>query len=197
MPHRSRMLHILAISGSLRANSFNTALLRAALELGPPNVKIDIYNGIAALPHFNPDYDCEPALEPVKEWRAQLQTADAILIASPEYAHGVPGALKNALDWVVASGELSGKPVAVLHTSPRAQHAPAALQEILTTMDARLDMQTGIALALPVTNSKLDAAGIFSDGALCDALRNALFMFIKNVRNSLGPASVSTNPDPA
>ncbi|MDN0082310.1 NADPH-dependent FMN reductase [Crenobacter sp. SG2305] len=131
-------MHLLALSGSLRADSTNTALLRAAGELAPADASFMLYTDIAALPAFNPDHDTQPAHAAVARFRAALQSADGVLIASPEYAHGVPGALKNALDWVVASGELVDKPVALLHASPRGQFVRAALAEILLTMSARL-----------------------------------------------------------
>jgi NAD(P)H-dependent FMN reductase len=92
-------MRILAISGSLRAASSNTAVLQAAIELAPPDVEIVRCDGLSELPHFNPDLDDANAPAPVANWRAQLKAADGVLISSPEYAHGVPGSLKNALDW--------------------------------------------------------------------------------------------------
>src|SRR5437764_1175741 len=99
------MVRILAISGSLRAVSSNTALLRAAAALAPEGVEVELYGGLGDLPHFNPDLDDpdhkdrEPAA--VTDLRARVRSADGLLIAAPEYAHGVPGAMKNALDWLV------------------------------------------------------------------------------------------------
>src|SRR4030095_3213606 len=97
-------VRLLAISGSLRAGSSNTEVLRALTLLAPPRVTIEHYEGLAMLPAFNPDLDAEgmAAPAPVQNLRAQVQTADAIVICSPEYAHGVPGSLKNALDWLVS-----------------------------------------------------------------------------------------------
>ena len=93
---------ILAISGSLRAGSSNTALLRAAQALAPAGATVELYAGLAELPHFNPDLEGhEP--DSVHALRASLRAADAVLFSSPEYAHGVPGSLKNMLDWVVGS----------------------------------------------------------------------------------------------
>ena len=99
-------MRILAISGSLRTGSSNTMLLRAAVALAPQAFEVSVYDGLATLPHFNPDQDNEAAPPPVVDFRSQLHASDGVLISSPEYAHGVPGVLKNALDWVVASGEL-------------------------------------------------------------------------------------------
>src|SRR5262249_47022129 len=109
-------VRVLAISGSLRSGSSNTILLRAAAELAPRGLCVILYGGLADLPHFNPDLDDEANPPPqVREFRDALRAADGLMICSPEYAHGVPGSLKNALDWVVGSGELSGKPVALIN----------------------------------------------------------------------------------
>lgn len=162
-------MRILAISGSLRAASSNTAALQAAAILAPPGVELVLFDGLADLPHFNPDHDSDPAQPAVREFRAQLRAADAVLISSPEYAHGVPGSLKNALDWVVGSGELVGRPVAVINTSPRATHAQASLVETLTVMSANL--VAGASVTVPLLGLKLDARGIAADAELAGALR--------------------------
>jgi len=114
----------------------NTEVLRFAARVAPPSIAITIFEGLDRVPHFNPDLDKDPGPAPVMNLRAQLTSAAAVLICSPEYAHGVPGTLKNALDWLVGSGELVGKPVAVLNLSPRATHAHASLIETLRTMAA-------------------------------------------------------------
>jgi NAD(P)H-dependent FMN reductase len=145
----SKPIQILAISGSLRAVSSNTALLRAASILATDGVAISLYTGLNDLPHFNPDIegtDLEPSS--VLDFRTQLRQSDGVLICSPEYAHGVPGVLKNALDWVVGSGELAGKPVVLLNASPRATHGQASLKETISVMDARIINKASIALPL-------------------------------------------------
>ena len=131
-------MNILTISGSLRSGSSNAALLDAAALLAPPVVVVDRFDGIGDLPRFNSGLDTPGASAPVERLRDALRAADAVLIRSPEYAHGVPGSLKNALDWVVGSGELVDKPVGLLNASPRATHAQASLVEIIATMSARL-----------------------------------------------------------
>ncbi len=128
-------MKILAVSGSLRAASTNTALLRAAVAAAPEGVTVDLYEDLGELPIFSPDLDGD-ALESVAELRAKLHAADGLLIACPEYAHGVPGGLKNALDWAVGWEEYPGKPVALWHTSPYGEHAKVALAEILKTMSS-------------------------------------------------------------
>lgn len=184
-------MDILAISGSLRAASSNSALLRVAVALAPIGVTIAIYDGLGNLPLFNPDLDGEGALLPpaVAELRRLVGVADGLLIASPEYAHGVPGALKNALDWLVSSVDFPGKAVALLKTRPRAIHAYAALAETLTTMSATL--VTDPALVVPLTNSQLDQATIAADPALTAALRAAMATFASAVEShQLADASV-------
>lgn len=163
-------MRILAISGSLRAVSTNTEVLKAAALLVPEGVEIVIFEGIGQLPHFNPDDETGPPS--VAEYRAQLTAADAVLICSPEYAHGVPGVLKNALDWVVGSGEFVEKPVAIMNAQPRATHAQAVLHEILTVMSARVITEASI--ALPVAGRKLNAAGIVAEPGLANPLRQAI-----------------------
>ncbi len=93
-----RNLRILAIPGSLPAASSNATLLDSAAALTPGNVEVIVYRGLAALPHFNPDLDNDLVSLPVSEFRSQLRISDGILFSTPEYAHGIPGVLKNALD---------------------------------------------------------------------------------------------------
>jgi NAD(P)H-dependent FMN reductase len=179
-------MEILAISGSLRAASSNSALLRAATTLAPAGVTITIYGGLASLPLFTPDLDGEGAQLPpaVSNLRRLVGAADGLLIASPEYAHGVPGALKNMLDWLVSSVDFPGKPVALLKTRPRATHAYAALAETLTTMSATLVADP--ALVVPLTSSQLDQAAIAADTALVATLRAALATFARAIEHHAG-----------
>src|SRR5579884_2750614 len=142
-----RRVRLLAISGSLRAGSSNTSLLEAAAALAPGGVEVLLYEGLGELPHFNPDLEAnEPAS--VTELRRLVREADGLLISSPEYAHGVPGSLKNALDWLVGGSEFPGKAVALLNASPRATHAQAALAETIRTMAGRLVEEASIAVPL-------------------------------------------------
>ncbi len=114
------MLRILGLSGSLRRGSHNTSLLRAAAELLPPGVALDIYEGLRELPPYDPDVDVEPASLPVARLRQAIASADGVLIATPEYNGSIPGLLKNALDWAsrpFPANALRGKPVAVIGAS--------------------------------------------------------------------------------
>jgi NAD(P)H-dependent FMN reductase len=165
-------MRILAISGSLRAASSNTALLRAARTVAPAAVEVVLYEGLGEIPPFNPDLDGEEPHPAVADWRARLREADAVVISSPEYAHGVPGVLKNALDWVVGSGELVDKPMALFNPSPRSTYAQASLVETLTVMSARLVAAGSVTLNL--ATNRLDAAGLAADPEIAAVLRDAL-----------------------
>ncbi len=126
-------MRILAISGSLRAKSSTTRLL-AKLASMTPNV--DLYDHLADLPHFNPDVE-EVAPPPIAlDLRARVGAADALVISSPEYAHGVPGCMKNALDWLVGGPEMIDKPVVLINAAPWSSHAQASLKETIRTMSA-------------------------------------------------------------
>jgi chromate reductase, NAD(P)H dehydrogenase (quinone) len=149
-PSPAKPMRILAVSGSLRRASTNTAALEALARLAPGGVKLLLYRDLATLPPFNPDDDIEDKTkpEPVATLRGLVGASDALVIAAPEYAHGLPGALKNALDWLVASETFAGKPTALLNTSPRAFHAQASLREILSTMAARLIPEAFVSISL-------------------------------------------------
>ena len=164
-------LRLLAISGSLRALSSNTALLRVAAEVAPSDVTISMYDGLAALPHFNPDDDGDPPPPTVADLRERVGAADGLLICSPEYAHGVPGSLKNALDWLVRSVEFPFKPVALINASSMATHAQASLAETLRTMSA--DVVPGSPFDAPLERMSANgppAAGAEATAAIRAAL---------------------------
>jgi NAD(P)H-dependent FMN reductase len=167
-------MRILAISGSLRSRSSNATLLRAMAMLAPPGVEVMLYEGIGGLPHFNPDLDGEDSIPPapVADLRARVEGADAVVICSPEYAHGVPGSMKNALDWLVASTALSDKPVALLNASPRSVFAQGQLAETLRTMAARLVPAAPV--DVPLSGKKLDEASMVADATVADPVRAAL-----------------------
>jgi chromate reductase len=110
---------IVALSGSLQERSSNAAPLDAARSLAPDDMTVVISDAVRRVPLFSPDLDQPPQPVAVEQFRREVGNADAILIASAEYAFGVPGALKNALDWLVGSGELYPKPVAIIAGSPR------------------------------------------------------------------------------
>jgi len=141
---------VLCLSGSLRRLSSNTAVLMAARVLAPAGLALELYPGLGALPLFNPDDETAGLPPSVQALRAAVGRSDALLIACPEYAHGVPGAFKNLLDWLVGSLEFPDKPVLLINASARgSHHAQDALCEILRTMSARLLAPEPMPVALP------------------------------------------------
>jgi NAD(P)H-dependent FMN reductase len=130
-------MKLLAISGSLRSASINSAFCRVVARLAPPSMPVTVFAGLGELPLFNPDLEADPP-PAVQALRAAVAGAQALVIASPEYAHGISGPLKNALDWLVSFEGAVAKPVVLINTSPRAHHAFDSLREILQTMSTRI-----------------------------------------------------------
>jgi NAD(P)H-dependent FMN reductase len=179
MEKEERSIRLLAISGSLRTGSSNTTFLRAAAMLAPKGVEIKIYKGLSALPHFNPDLEgAEPPV--VKDFSVQVGAADGIIISSPEYAHGIPGVLKNALDWLVGGFAFINKPVALFNASPRSTYAIASLTEIITIMSGRIIPEA--CLSVPLQELHLDEAGIVTHAEIADMIRKALAAFVDAIR---------------
>jgi chromate reductase, NAD(P)H dehydrogenase (quinone) len=138
---------ILGICGSLQSSSTNAALLDVAQLRAPADVEVVIFNALAHIAPFNPDLEPEPPA--VERLRALVRLADGVLIATPEYAHGIPGVLKNALDWLVGTGELYGKRVVVVSGAPSAErgaHARADLERTLRAQGADVLCSTTIAV---------------------------------------------------
>jgi NAD(P)H-dependent FMN reductase len=150
-------LQILALSGSQRAKSWSSALLLATKVLAPQSVNVQVYEGHKTWPLFNPDLETSPP-GVVQELRDLITSADAILIASPEYAHGVTGTIKNTLDWLVSCPGFAYKPVAVFNPSYQSHHADEALKETLRTMAA--DLIPGACIRIPVIGSGIDQGTI-------------------------------------
>jgi len=189
-------VRILCISGSLRARSSNLEVLRAVSSLAPKGVRIAVYSGLAELPHFNPDLDEEGMEAPpaVSDLRRRVDDADALLVSSPEYAHGVPGSLKNALDWLVSDPGVVGKPVGLLNLAPRARHAQESLTETLRTMS--LTVVPAASITVDLSGRRLEVDDIVTDGHLAAALREALEALVSGAQErrlrrarSIGSAS--------
>ncbi len=149
-PGVMKAMNVLALSGSLRKASLNTTMLCMAAASAPTGVRVKLFRGLGRLPLFNPDLEvnCPDA---VAHLRDKIAGADALLIASPEYAHGVSGVMKNALDWMVSSAVFVDKPVALWTASPRASIALAALRETLNVMSARVVDSASLALLIRST----------------------------------------------
>ena len=169
---------ILAFCGSLRSVSMNAALLRASARLAPQGIVVELFDGLGGLPLFNPELEAQMPAAVARMHRA-IDACDALLIASPEYAHGISGVLKNALDWLVSFEGFVGKPVAIFNASPRSVHALAALREVLTTMSAA--MVDDACLALPLRGTGIGEQGIF-ESPHAAAIRAALLGLAQGVR---------------
>jgi NAD(P)H-dependent FMN reductase len=168
--HRKR---VLCLSGSLRRRSANTAVLQAAQALAPAGLELVLYQDMAGLPPFNPDEEAFALPAPARALRDAVAQADALLVACPEYAHGVPGAFKNLLDWLVGDELFPGKPVALLNTSGRdSHHAQDALAEILATMSAR--MLGGASLTVPLPGAGCGVGDVLASADRCTELRALL-----------------------
>jgi len=174
-------MHVLAISGSLRKASNNTALLRALRGEAPEGVEVELWNGLKEIPPYDGDDDVVPGPPEVEEFRARVREADAVFFATPEYNSSIPGALKNALDWAsrpLATNAFRNKPVAVISSSAGAfggVWAGAELRKILGAMGARV---AEAELAVGHAHDKLDDKGRVIDQevlqGLCEALDTLL-----------------------
>ena len=170
---------IVAISGSLRSNSSNNTVIQLAAELLKEKAEVIIYNGLGQLPHFD---DSKEPDEAVTAFRKILKESDGVLICSPEYAFGVPGSLKNALDWTVSSGELVYKPLALITAATGGDKAHAALLNTFTALSTNVTEDTS--LLISYIRSKMNAEGMIIDTTTIVSIKNvtnALLELIKTV----------------
>ncbi|MBA8834074.1 NADPH-dependent FMN reductase [Rhizobium leguminosarum] len=149
-------MRILAISGSARLNSTNTAMLRAIRAIAPSDIEVSIFDGVGRLPVFSPDLEGESLPEAVRDFIDVIAKSDGVIIASPEYVRSIPGGLKNAIDWLVSGDEIVHKPIALLHASHRGDDMLAGLRTVLATITDRF--AEDIFLRLPLM--KLDPAEV-------------------------------------
>ena len=159
-------MRVLGISGSLRRDSYNSGLLRAAADLLPSGAELEVFDGLKAIPPYDADDDVSPAPEAVSALRDAIADADAVLVATPEYNASIPGVLKNALDWASrphATNPLRGKPAAVVGVSTGmfgAVWAQSDTRKVLSTIGARvLDTE----LPVPEGDERFDAQGTLRD----------------------------------
>jgi chromate reductase len=170
-------MRVLAISGSLRSDSNNTALLRALREEAPSGVEIEVWDGLREIPPYDGDDDLVPGPAKVEAFRSLVREADAVFFATPEYNSSIPGALKNALDWAsrpLATTAFRNKPVAVIGSSAGAfggVWAAAELRKVLAAMGARV---TEVEMAVGHAHDKRDESGELADDEIRDGLREAL-----------------------
>lgn len=165
----NKLPDIIAISGSLRANSSNNSVINTCAAMLEGRAAITIYDGLGRLPHFD---DSKEEYTEVAAWRKLIQEADGVLICSPEYAFGVPGSLKNALDWTVSSGELVYKPLALITAATGGDKAHAALLNTFTALSSKVTADTS--LLIPFVRSKMNAEGMLTDAATLAAIEHVL-----------------------
>jgi chromate reductase len=185
-------MNVLAISGSLRSESYNTGLLRALAEEAPAGVEVRLWTGLRELPAYDADEDVEPGPATVEALRDAVAAADAVIFATPEYNSSVPGALKNALDWAsrpFASHSFRNKPVAVLASSAGAFGgiwAQAELRKVLGAMGARV---TDVEVAVGHAAEKFSPEGELVDPSVRQQLRDALQTVLAEVETRLAVAA--------
>lgn len=154
-------MQILAICGSLRPESSNMSILNAVASWLPAGAGYHIYDNIGLLPHFDPTYNHENTPAEVARFRSLIAGADGVIICSPEYAFGIPGSMKNAPDWTVASGEFTDKPVAVITASSSGDKAHAALLLVMNVITGGVtDAST---LLIPYVRTKVNNEGVITD----------------------------------
>jgi chromate reductase len=183
-------MRVLAISGSLRADSYNTALLRALREEAPDGVEVELWDGLKEIPPYDADDDVVPGPPAVEAFRELVREVDAVMFATPEYNSSVPGALKNALDWAsrpIATNVFRNKTVAVISSSAGAfgaVWAAAELRKVLGAMGARV---AGAELAVGHAQEKFDEGGVLIDDEVRQGLRDSLDVLLAEAR----PAAVA------
>ncbi|UDL87524.1 NAD(P)H-dependent oxidoreductase [Mesorhizobium sp. PAMC28654] len=176
------MLNIIVISGSLRAASTNSALVAALARNEPPGCRVTVYGRLGHLPIFNPDSEGDRTPLAASELIDSVTTADGVIVSCPEYAHGVPGGLKNALDWLVSRDAAVGKPAMLVHASPRSLFARTALAEIMRTMSFALYEDVALEIGLLGKKSP-EVAAILAEAENVLAMREALSAFAEFIRS--------------
>lgn len=187
-------IKILAISGSTRKTSSNLSLIKAIADLTSETFSITVFEGLTDIPHFNPDLDNENPPLQVTSFRRQLREADGIIICTPEYAMGVPGTLKNAIDWTVSSMEFSRKPLAVITASLSGEKAHASLLGTLLLIEAQMTDDTQ--LLIQFIKTKVNGNGKITDNETFNNIKKltqSLTQIIMGDATKLLPAAILMN----
>jgi len=172
---------VFALCGSLRAKSSNLTILRAFARATAAKLDVVFGPGIDELPHFNPDLDGDAPPASVVSFRNALRETDALVISCPEYVHGMPGAFKNALEWLVSDVAFMGKPIALINASPESTYADAQLRHTLEVMNARL--LNDACITLPLGVRRFDEAQLIAAPAVAAqfaAMAGAIVVATKN-----------------
>ncbi len=175
---------ILLVPGSLRAGSVNQAVVDTAVDAAPPDVHATVYDGLADLPHFNPDLDTDPLPPAVAQLRQRIANADAVLFCTPEYAGALPGSFKNLLDWSVGGGEIYEKPVSWINASAvgRGRLAHESLRVVLGYVGARI--VDDACADIPVDRATIDTHGRITDPEIRAAISRTLAALAASVERS-------------
>lgn len=173
---------VLAICGSTRQQSTNLGFIHAFAELAKGVFEITIFESISNLPHFNPDLDNENPPETVIHFRQQISEADGVLICTPEYAMGVPGSLKNALDWAVSSSSFSQKPTVLITASLSGMKGHAALLETLKVIEAIIPQE--LQLVVSFAKTKITVDNTIIDNPTLQAVKNLGLAFSKIIEGN-------------
>lgn len=174
----SKSLKLFGLAGSLRRGSFNRALLHAAVEVAPKGVEIRIFERLGEIPLFNADVEAGGDPEPVVALKSAIREADALLVATPEYNYGIPGVLKNAIDWASRppdSSVLQGKPVAIMGATPGmtgTARAQLALRQAFLFTETYAVLQPEVLVAR--AHEKIDGQGRLKDEATRNFIRELL-----------------------
>jgi len=161
----------LAVSGSLRAASSNSVLLRACAHLAPADVEVRLYERMGELPHFNPELEISQVVADLKR---EVKEADGVLFCTPEYVHALPGSFKNLLDHLVSDGELWDKPIAVL-SARKSEFAEPQLREILRTLMATICEEASVVIPFPT--NKITVEEVLAKPELSETLRDSMRVF--------------------
>jgi NAD(P)H-dependent FMN reductase len=174
MPEPKPTAVLLLLSGSLRSSSSNESVLRTVRAVAPSHVRAVLYDGLGALPHFNPDDDTDPLPAPVLALRAAIDEATAVLVCAPEYAGTLPGSFKNLLDWTVGGTEIVDKPTAWINSAApgRGQGAEATLRSVLSYTGA--EVVESACARIPLNRPPVDAEGAITDPAVRQRLAEVI-----------------------
>jgi chromate reductase len=173
------MKKILGISGSLRAKSTNLRIIENIAAMYADQINVTIYDGLACLPHFNPDLESDAPVREVADFRQQIRTADGILICTPEYVFSIPGALKNALEWTVGTSDFAGKPTALITASSLGEKTHESLFLVLKTIEARITERA--ALLISGARTKINSTGKLADDATIEAINLLMESFLRTI----------------
>lgn len=187
---------ILAISGSLRTDSTNSAIVRAIAGMAPADVEITIYPGLGDLPHYNPELDTDTPPASVADLRARITLADGVLICTPEYAFGMPGSLKNMLDWLVSSGEFLGKLVVAISASPLETGGASAHEQLVKTLRVlTADVVMEGSMPFPFVRRLINGAGAVTNDEAAARLRAVLDALLNAVRSRAATGTVQSETE--